>query len=88
MEIITGILLGLSTLLFIGPVFFYLVKSTLEEGIYAGISVALGIILGDIIYVFLIVKEFSDFLNEPQYQKWFALFWRLVATVPRTKIYF
>ena len=74
MEVITGILLGLSTLLFIGPVFFYLVKSTLEQGLRAGISVAIGIIIGDIIYVFLIVEGLSDFLDNDLFKKWFALF--------------
>ena len=74
MDVSTGILLGLSTLLFIGPVFFYLVKSTLEQGLKAGISVAIGIIIGDIIYVFLIVEGLSDFLNNDLYKKWFALF--------------
>ena len=74
MELITGILLGLSTLLFIGPVFFYLIKTTLEEGLWAGVSVAVGIILGDIIYVFLVFEGFSSFLDNDQYNKWFALF--------------
>jgi threonine/homoserine/homoserine lactone efflux protein len=49
MELITGILLGLSTLLFIGPVFFYLVKTTLEGGIWAGVSVAIDVVIGDVI---------------------------------------
>ena len=49
MAILTGILLGLGTMLFVGPVFFYLLKSTLESGFKAGIAVALGIILGDVI---------------------------------------
>jgi threonine/homoserine/homoserine lactone efflux protein len=73
MEIYTGILLGLSTLLFIGPVFFYLVKSTLEHGLKAGISVALGVMIGDIIYVFMVVEGLSKFLNDPQHKKWLAV---------------
>ena len=73
MEITTGIFLGLSTLLFIGPVFFYLMKSTLEHGIFAGISVATGIIIDNIIYVFLIAEGLSVFMKNYQLQKWFAL---------------
>jgi len=73
MEIITGILLGLSTLLFIGPVFFYLLKSSLESGIKAGIAVAVGIILGDIIYVVLVLKGIGGFLQEEENSKWIAL---------------
>lgn len=78
MEVGTGILLGLSTLLFIGPVFFYLLKSTFERGILAGISVAVGIIIGDIIYVLLVIEELSFFLNNAQYQKWIAFFGGLI----------
>jgi threonine/homoserine/homoserine lactone efflux protein len=74
MELITGILLGLSTLLFIGPVFFYLVKTTLEGGIWAGVSVAIGVVVGDIIYVFLAVEGLSSFLDNDRHNKWFALF--------------
>lgn len=73
MAILTGILLGLSTLAFIGPVLFYLLKSSLEHGTKAGILVALGIILGDLICVFLALfgaKQF--FLNESN-QQWIAL---------------
>lgn len=73
MEIITGLLLGLSTLLFIGPVFFYLLKSSLEAGIKAGIAVALGIIIGDVIYVVLALKGLGDFLQKDENAKWMAL---------------
>jgi threonine/homoserine/homoserine lactone efflux protein len=73
MEITTGILLGLSTILFLGPVFFYLVKSTLEHGIIAGLAVALGIIIGDIIYVILVLKGFSTLLDNPVYTKWLSI---------------
>ena len=72
MEIITGILLGLSTLLFIGPVFFYLLKSSLEVGYKAGFAVALGIIIGDIIYVVLVLKELGGFLEKEENAKWMA----------------
>jgi threonine/homoserine/homoserine lactone efflux protein len=73
MEIVTGLLLGLSTLLFIGPVFFYLVQSSIEAGIRAGLSVAIGIILGDLIYVYIILKGFATFFQDPQHQRWMAI---------------
>lgn len=72
MFILTGILLGLSTLLFIGPVFFYLLKSSTESGYKAGIAVALGIIIGDIICVCLAIFGFSDFLESTQSQIWLS----------------
>jgi len=73
MEISTGFLLGISTLLFIGPVFFYLLKSSLESGYKAGIAVALGIIIGDIIYVVLVLKGIGGFLHNEGNSKWMAL---------------
>mgnify|MGYP000173904864 FL=1 len=72
MPLITGLLLGLSTLLFIGPVFFYLLKSSTENGFKAGFFVALGIIIGDIICVFLALYGFGDFFEQPIIQNIFA----------------
>jgi threonine/homoserine/homoserine lactone efflux protein len=74
MAILTGILLGLSTLMFIGPVFFYLIKSTLEHNKKAGIAIAVGIIIGDIICVILALKGVGVFFENPENQKWLALF--------------
>jgi threonine/homoserine/homoserine lactone efflux protein len=72
MPILTGIFLGLTTLLFIGPVFFYLLKSSIESGFRAGLAVAIGIILGDIICVLLAIYGFGSFFESPENQKWFA----------------
>jgi threonine/homoserine/homoserine lactone efflux protein len=66
-------------------VFFYLVKSTLEHGLKAGISVALGIIIGDIIYVFMAVQGLSEFLNDPQHKKWLAIAGGLILIILGTK---
>ena len=72
MSIITGALLGLSTLLFIGPVFFYLLKSSLEDGFKAGFSVAVGIIVGDIICVLLALYGFGSFFEQQEIQRTFT----------------
>lgn len=73
MELLTGALLGLSTLLFVGPVFFYLIKSSLEHSVKAGVAVALGIIIGDIIYVILVLKGMGGFFESEENQYWLAL---------------
>ena len=73
MSILTGILLGLSTLLFIGPVLFYLLKSSIESGFKAGFAVALGIIVGDIICVFLALFGAKYFFENETNQMWLAL---------------
>lgn len=88
MEIITGLLLGLSTLLFVGPVFFYLLKSTLSGGVISGIAVAVGIIIGDIIYVIIILKGLGDYLNQPEITRWLALAGGLILLALGTKYLF
>lgn len=73
MAILTGILLGLSTLLFIGPVLFYLLKSVIESGFKAGLSVAFGIIVGDIICVILALYGAKSFFDNPSFVFWAAI---------------
>lgn len=73
MAILSGIFLGLSTLIFIGPVLFYLLKSSFESGLKAGLAVALGIIIGDIICVILAIYGAQGFFENPTNQVWIAL---------------
>jgi threonine/homoserine/homoserine lactone efflux protein len=73
MALFTGLLLGLGTLLFIGPVFFYLIKSTLESGFKAGIFVALGIILGDILCLLIALYGSSEFMAQPTFVLWASI---------------
>jgi threonine/homoserine/homoserine lactone efflux protein len=72
-EVLTGALLGLSTLLFVGPVFFYLIKSSLAHSTKAGVAVAVGIIIGDIIYAVLVIKGLGRFFESEENQKWLAI---------------
>lgn len=73
MSILIGCLLGLSTLAFIGPVLFYLLKSSVESGWKAGFMVALGIIVGDIICVLLAILGSHQFLMKEAQVLWIAL---------------
>ncbi|MFT5779619.1 MAG: threonine/homoserine/homoserine lactone efflux protein [Crocinitomicaceae bacterium] len=81
MALLTGILLGLSTLAFIGPVLFYLLKSSLESGVKAGISVSAGILVGDAIYIVLALYGARYFFEDPAYQKWVALSGGLILLI-------
>lgn len=58
---------GLILVILIGPVFFTLLKGTLEHGFKAGFTVALGIITGDIICVAIGLGLLGDttFLKDP-----------------------
>ena len=73
MALFTGFLLGLGTLLFIGPVFFYLLKSTLESGFKAGVSVALGIILGDMLCLWIALYGTTEFIAKPTFVFWASI---------------
>lgn len=88
MPIVTGVLLGLSTLLFVGPVFFYLLKSSMENDVKSGIAVAVGIILGDIICVLLAIYGIGDYLETPTVQKWFAIIGGLLLILMGIKSFF
>lgn len=72
MYIVTGILFGLTTLLFIGPVLFYLISSTISGGKKAGVAVALGILAGDIICAAAAIWGGQQLFNAPSFQWWVA----------------
>ncbi len=73
MFILTGILLGLGTLSFIGPVLFYLLQASVAHGKRMGFAVALGVLLGDIICVVAAVLGGKAFFENPDFQWWMSL---------------
>ena len=64
MYLLWGYLIGLGTVIFIGPVLFTLLKATWQRGHRAGIAVALGIIVSDIIVVGVCYAGSSAFSKE------------------------
>jgi len=67
--IISGIGLGIVLSFATGPVFFALLKTSIEKGFHAGISLAGGVLLSDIIYVSLALygSSFIQFENQYRY---------------------
>lgn len=65
-----GFLIGLSFVIFLGPVFFYLLKSSLEKGFWAGLSVALGIVIGDFICILICSLGAIPFFKNTENQFW------------------
>ena len=49
--IVSGIGLGIVLSFLTGPVFFALIKTSIEKGFLAGLSLALGVLISDMIYV-------------------------------------
>ncbi len=68
-----GYLLGLGTIIFIGPVVFTLLQATLENGVKAGITTALGIIISDIVAVAICAYGAIRFLEDIDNMFWVAL---------------
>ena len=73
MAFIEGYLVGLGMIIFIGPVFFLLLNSSVQYGRKAGVSVAVGIIVSDIFCVWLCHLGLSVFFNATENQFWIGL---------------
>lgn len=63
--IIKGISFGLILSVAIGPVFFALVKTSLQKGFKAGVFVALGVSISDMCYIVLAYLGVSQFFDNP-----------------------
>jgi threonine/homoserine/homoserine lactone efflux protein len=68
-----GLLIGFSFVIFLGPVFFYLLKSSLEKGFWAGFFVALGIIIGDLICIIICSFGAIPFFKNTDNQFWLGV---------------
>lgn len=73
MSFLEGFLVGLGMIIFIGPVFFTLLKSALSYGFWAGMMVALGIFISDVVCVALCSFGAIPFFNNPLNQHWLAI---------------
>ncbi len=67
-SIITGIGLGIVLSFVTGPVFFALIKTSIERGFYAGICLAGGVVMSDVIYVSVSIYGSSYLVLEKQYK--------------------
>ncbi|KZS41629.1 lysine transporter LysE [Aquimarina aggregata] len=78
MSFIDGFIIGLGMIIFIGPVFFLLLNSSLQFGTKAGTAVALGIIVSDILCVLLCYVGLSSFLTAKGNQFWIGVFGSII----------
>ncbi len=78
MAILHGYLLGLGFVIFLGPVFFYLLKSTLEAGFWSGVFVALGIVFADFSCISICSFGAIPFFKNTQNQLWLGIFGALI----------
>ncbi len=73
MAFLEGYLVGLGLVVLIGPVFFTLLSATLQQGQNAGLAVALGIFVSDIICVLLCSFGWSAFFQNTSNQYYIGL---------------
>ncbi len=60
MSLFKGLLVGLGTILFIGPVFFVILKNTLKSGKIAGLYISIGILISDLAYIVIYKYSFYE----------------------------
>jgi threonine/homoserine/homoserine lactone efflux protein len=63
-----GVLSGLFLAMLIGPVFFALIRTSIEKGFRSGAYLAVGIALSDSFVLFLVYFGISQFANHPTFQ--------------------
>ncbi len=68
-----GMLFGLLLTIFIGPVFFALIQTSIEKGFYAGIFMAMGIALSDAFYVSITYFGISQLFQADSVNFWLGL---------------
>ncbi len=81
MSFFEGFAIGLGMIIFVGPVFFLLLNSSFQSGSKAGIAVALGIIVSDIICVALCYYGLSSFVNIEGNQFWIGIVGSIIVFI-------
>lgn len=81
MAFLEGYVLGLGMIVFLGPVFFTLIKSALNYGFWAGMMVALGIFISDVICVGLCSFGAIPFFKNTENQFYLAIGGSLILFV-------
>lgn len=67
---LNGLAFGLIFIFSIGPAFFLLIQTSLEKGFKKAAFMALGISIGDILFVYMILKGITSLLEEPTVRFW------------------
>jgi len=68
--IVSGIGIGLVLTFLTGPVFFALIKTSIEKGFHAGVALALGVVTSDVVFVGTILFGSQFFDVDPQTKTW------------------
>jgi threonine/homoserine/homoserine lactone efflux protein len=69
-----GMVLGMLLSILIGPVFFMLIKTSMQQGFRQAMNLEAGIIFSDAFCIFLAYVGLGELVNNPQFKKYFLLF--------------
>lgn len=71
--IISGLSLGIVLSFLTGPVFFALIKTSIEKGVYAGMSLSAGVLISDMLYIMLTLYGSSFVALESRYRLYIGI---------------
>lgn len=71
---INGLLFGLIFIFILGPAFFALIQTSIQQGFRKAIFLAIGVSLSDCIYVLIVLFGLAKFLQGEDFKFWMALF--------------
>lgn len=71
--VISGIGIGLVLTFLTGPVFFALIKTSIEKGFHAGVALALGVVSSDVVFVGAILFGSQFFDINPATKTWIGI---------------
>ncbi len=70
--IFNGIKTGIVLAFLIGPVFFTIIQTSVENGFWKGVMVAVGVSLSDILYVVICYFGLAQFISNPSTSRYMA----------------
>lgn len=82
--LIEGIGFGLVLAILLGPIFMVLTESSLVKGKLAGISVAAGVWISDILFIFtayFFISQLNHFIQNDTFQTWSAIIGGLIICI-------
>ncbi len=78
--IINGLIFGLIFLFALGPAFFALIQTSIQQGLKKAIFMAIGISMSDFLYVTLILLGLAKALETDDFKIWIGIFGAVMLT--------
>lgn len=79
--IINGLIFGLIFLFALGPAFFALIQTSIQQGLKKAIFLAVGISISDVFYVVIVLLGMTKALETDNFKFWMGIFGAVMLTV-------